>query len=620
MMKKTFFESLPWFERQILLFPLVVIFLACMAFFFGGHCATWQWWVSVGLVLVVPFAMRAGHRTGLVSGGLFLITLAVLFACVRLTRDSYWVDAIAYHFPAIRFLIDGWNPLEAATPSALGTAMSVSSEEMRVMHVLFVQKAAWLFNAVAFFFHRDVQSVTTPIEFYAFFMAAIVLWRSLDGWKRSFRLLVVLALWIFCAGHSSEVVGIMSMTVIDDVTAMCVFALMAAMTRDLVRRTVTWDRIVLLSLLIIVVKSSGALACFVLWALFATIVLVRNRRTFRPMFLRFAVAAVGMTIYFGITCASPYWTAYRDYGHPLYPLATVDEEKMPKTDFIVDLNWGTEDMDAMGPIGFFVNAYISPSLARGYYKHKLQREDFHPTCSYWRGTRAQTRDVGTDDEMTITDFSDRVALWIAFAILLCLPGWQILPAMSFLILIAAPSHTYGYLRYFKYVEMLLPFAVIALAEFGWRKLEMRGMRLFGMRYFPVVLAVMATGFFAFGAVKNAMQDVADKRYVSSYVPPERVYSNIFAPLHWMAVLKISAYENDCPNPNFKFTPAEQMLRVWHEDATRTAMIGYKSLARHLPNLANTEVIPLTPELRAEFGERLRYEPLLAIYVVDEENK
>lgn len=618
MMEKLFRDCVPWFERQVLAFPLVVVLVACVTFFFGGHCAAWQWWVSVGLILALPFAARANRCAGLVSGGLFLVTLVALFACVRFTRDSYWVDAIAYHFPATRLLIDGWNPLEAATPSALGAAMSVDPAEMRVMHVLFVQKAAWFFNAVAFFFHRDVQSVTTPIEFYAFFMASVVLWRVLDFWKRPFRLLAVLALWTFCAGHTSEVVGIVSMAVVDDVTAMCVFALMAAMVRNLVRRTVSWDRLVPLSLLVVIVKSSGALACFVLWALFALVVLVRNRREFGRTFVRFAVAAVGMAVYFGIVCASPYWTAYREYGHPLYPLATVDEEKLPKTDFIIDLNWGTEDMGVMGPVGFFVNAYVSPSLAQGYYNRKLHREDFHPTCSYWRGTRAQTRDVGSDAETTITDFSDRVTLWIAFAILLCLPGWRMLPAMAFLVLIAAPSHTYGYLRYFKCVEMLLPFAVIALAEFGWRKFESRGDCLGVVRFLPVALAVVATGYFAFGAVKRAAQDVADKRYVSSYVPPARVYSNVFTPHHWATVLKITAYDKDCPNPNFKFTPVEQMLRSWHEDPTRTAMAGFKTLAKRLPNLAKTEVRPLTPELRAEFGDRLRYDPLLAIFTVEGE--
>ena len=610
-------DCLSWFERQLLAFPLLVVLTACVTFFFGGRCAAWQWWTSVGIVLATPFVARADRRAGLVSGGLFLVTLAVLFACVRLTRDSYWVDAVAYHFPATRFLIDGWNPLEAATPSALGAAMSVDPEEMRVMHVLFVQKAAWIFNAVAFFFHGDVQSVTTPIEFYVFFMASAVLWRVLGFWRRSFRLLAVLALWTFCAGHTSEVVGIASMAVVDDVTAMCVFALMAAMARDLVLRTVSWDRLVPLSLLVAVVKSSGALAGFVLWALFAFVVLVRNRREFGRVFARFAVVAAGMAVCFGIACASPYWTAFRDYGHPLYPLATVDEEKFPKTDFIVDLNWGTEDMGVMGPVGLFVNAYVSPSLARGYYNRKLHRKDFHPTCSYWRGTRAQTRDVGTDDETTITDFSDRVALWIAFAILLCLPGWRVLPATAFLVLIAAPSHTYGYLRYFKYVEMLLPFAVIALAEFGLRKLEARGASSCVVRYLPVALAVAATGFFAFGAVKRAAQDTADKRYVSSYVPPARVYSNVFTPHHWATVLKITAYDRDCQNPNFRFTSVEQMLRTWHEDPTRTAMAGYKALAKRLPNLAKTEVCPLTPELRAEFGDRLRYEPLLAVFAVDD---
>ena len=233
-----------WFERQVMLFPLVVVVLASLSFLCGGACAAWQWWTSVALVLALPFAARADRRDALKAGGLFLLTLAVLYGCVRLTRDSWWVDAVAYHLPATRLLIDGWNPFAAATPSALGAAMQIDPEEMRMLHVLFLQKAVWVFNAAAFFFYGDVESVTTPLEFYAFFMAAVVLWRALDTWRWPFRLLLVLALWVCCAGHSSEVLWIPAMTVVDDVCAMTIFALMVVMARDLARCTVSWERLV----------------------------------------------------------------------------------------------------------------------------------------------------------------------------------------------------------------------------------------------------------------------------------------------------------------------------------------------------------------------------------------
>ena len=607
-------DGLSWFERQVLAFPLVVILLACVTFFFGGRCAAWQWWTSVGIVLATPFVARADRRAGLVSGGLFLVALAALFACVRLTRDSYWVDAIAYHLPATRFLIDGWNPLEASTPSALAAAMSVDPAEMRVMHVLFIQKAVWIFNAVAFFFHGDVQSVTTPIEFYSFFMASVVLWRVLDSWRRPFRLLAVLALWTFCAGHSSEFAGIASMAVVDDVTAMCVFALMAAMARDLDRRTVSWDRLVPLSLLAVVVKAPGALACFALWTLFALVVLVRNRRGFGRAFARFAVVAVGIAVYFGVACASPYWTAYRDYGHPLYPLATVDEEKLPKTDFVADLNCGTADLDEMGPIGLFVNAYVSPSLAQGYYRRKLQREDFHPSCLNWRYIGAEKGEAGTAAETTLTDFSDRLKLLVAFAILLCLPGRRIFAAMAILIMVAVPSRTYGYLRYVKFAEMLLPFAGIALAELGCRKLDARF-----ARRLSVALSVAVTGWFAFGAVRRAVQEVSDKRYVRAFAPPARVYSSSFAPLHWTTFDKLAAFNGNCTSPSLRID-TERYNRTFKEEPMRNGMTAFRTLAKRLPNLAKAEVLPLTFERRAEFAGRLRYEPLLAAYVVDGEDR
>lgn len=605
------------FERQALLFPLIVIFIVSLTFIFGGHCAAWQWWVSVVLMLIFPFAVRTDRRAALASGGLFLLMLALMCICVLLTRDSYWVDAVAYHLPATRLLIEGWNPFTDATPATLGAAMNIDPEEMRMMHVLFLQKAAWFFNAAAFFCHGDWQSVTTPIEYYAFFMTAVVLWRTLSSWQWPFRLLLLFALWTFCAGHSSGVVNIASMTVVDDVCAMMVFALLVVMTQNLVRNEISWKRLIPLTLLAIVVKSSGGLACFVLWAFFAVVFLVRNRSAFGKILVRFVTTAIALTVYFAIVCASPYIAAYRDYGHPFYPIMTVDEEKLPTTDFILDLNMGTSDYNAMGPVGFFVNAYISPSLAQGYYRHKLGTEVFHPTCSYWRGESSFIADLGGDEETSPIRFADRAALWIAFAILLSLSGWRLLPAMAFLLLLVAPSHTYGYLRYFKWAEMLLPFAIIALSQFGWTKLGPFIEKWRAVRFIPLALAVVFSGIFGWSAVDRFKQDLEEKRYVREFVPPKYIYSSIYAPFHYGALLKMRHFAKSCTDPRQQINPIVKAHSGWRENSARVGMNSFKMLARRMPNLQKTEVLPLTSDIRDNPGVSMRYEPFLDVYVLDE---
>ena len=50
--------ALETFERQVLVFPLLVVVLACASFLFGGTCAAWQWWTTVAAVVAVPFVIE----------------------------------------------------------------------------------------------------------------------------------------------------------------------------------------------------------------------------------------------------------------------------------------------------------------------------------------------------------------------------------------------------------------------------------------------------------------------------------------------------------------------------------------------------------------------------------
>ena len=50
--------ALETFERQVLVFPLLVVVLACASCLFGGRCAAWQWWTAVATVIAVPFVRK----------------------------------------------------------------------------------------------------------------------------------------------------------------------------------------------------------------------------------------------------------------------------------------------------------------------------------------------------------------------------------------------------------------------------------------------------------------------------------------------------------------------------------------------------------------------------------
>lgn len=64
-------DALKTFEWQVLVFPLLVVLLACASFLFGGRCAAWQWWTAVAAVVAVPFARKERIRAALGSAGLF---------------------------------------------------------------------------------------------------------------------------------------------------------------------------------------------------------------------------------------------------------------------------------------------------------------------------------------------------------------------------------------------------------------------------------------------------------------------------------------------------------------------------------------------------------------------
>ena len=136
---------------------------------------------------------------------------------------------------------------------------------------------------------------------------------------------------------------------------------LAAMARHLAGERGTTAPLLAMSFWMMTAKQLGLYACFVFWLCFAAILLWRTRGR---AFAWLAGCGVGLTALFFVVCASPYLTAWRAYGYPLYPAFTVDEARFPTRDLTQDFHMANADAEAMGRVGAFVNAYLSPTQGK----------------------------------------------------------------------------------------------------------------------------------------------------------------------------------------------------------------------------------------------------------------
>ena len=110
-------------ERQILLFPVLVVLIVSVTFLFGGRCAAWHWWLSVLAVLTIPFTCSSCMSWDAVkSDCFFMMFLIIVWILSNVFIATGGHDQNIYHFPAIRMLSLGWNPVYSATPEALSSA------------------------------------------------------------------------------------------------------------------------------------------------------------------------------------------------------------------------------------------------------------------------------------------------------------------------------------------------------------------------------------------------------------------------------------------------------------------------------------------------------------------
>lgn len=496
-----FLHALSLLELQLLAFALLVPLLAMAAFGFGGACSLWQWWVAA-LVVAGAGYVRRDWREATVAVFLFGIWMALLWVACGVLSSFGGYDEQAYHFLAVRMLARGWNPLEIRTSEQFTAAIGFGLNDVNFLHILYQMKVVWIFNAVASKFTGDFFTPMLPFLLAVFPAALIRLVRCVrKGWLCLFGIAVLY--WMMPRGEY----------VIDDVLTVGVVALMLTMYEILDGDKPRVLALCVWTLIVTTTKLNGVIFAAVIWMLFLGLVFCR-RLPWLP-YLRVLLLA---GVFFIPLTITPFVTATIDCGHPLYPHCAGDDAH-PAIDICADfLDVSNDDQKAMGRVGAFVNAYVSPSLARAYYRWRTDRPDFLPKNGFF----AHNPNLSEDGGVTPIHWSFRLSFW-TLAVLLCVWGRSrgaFVVAATLICLASVPLRMIGYVRY---APWIMSPAVFVLVEAARR--DRRCRLAAGVVFAVLLLAVRPTPLQKH--IYEAAHEICSSELMRAVLPglaPSRVYS------------------------------------------------------------------------------------------------
>ncbi len=448
--------ALETFARQVLVFPLLVVVLACASFLFGGTCAAWQWWTAVAAVVLVPFVRKDRRRAALGAAGLFaLLLFALKFVVPLFVWDSTErPDLPTCHLPMIQLLIEGWNPVADPTAEGITASLGLDPWGMAPLHVAFSAKALAVFSAVAFAFVRDPYALTFPLPVFLWLgvlLAAMLTFRGFARWALVAALVFVLP-------------TVAWRMPVDLAMAFASCGLLLTMLDALRRKDCDWIALAVWGAWMATLKLNGIMGLAVFATAFAVAKTWKGPRDVRKRFAaRFVAWAAVVLLVAGLVSWNPLGTSWRTFGHPLYPYRTVDAEKFPVQDLAWDLQNGNDDFRTMGKAGRFAHAYLSPLATVALYRWKLERSDFSPECEWWKLE-------------VFPDWRVRAALWLMFGLLLLVPAGRPFGIGGLVLLALVPDAMVGYTRYQPWLSALGCLAVALAAERAEERLDARLVR------------------------------------------------------------------------------------------------------------------------------------------------
>ncbi len=361
----------------LLAFPSLTVLFASVGFLFG--CGITPVYGILGLLCAMGLALVGGGtlRDGLKRMGWLCLLVVGLFAIDQSFIFFSWWDAQAYHLPAARFLLEGWNPVFDSTRDLLLNATGADPLCFNSYHTAYLPRAGWVWSAVTATLTGNLESGDTLILLTGVALGALS-WRVtplLFGpgrWKRIFfASLTLLSPGVVASAFYGAQDGSLYSLLLIAMLAACAYRKTG---------TTSWlTYLVIAPILGCNLKFTGAISLVLSAIIFTIPVLwgaVRGKLDPKA-FWKWAAANTAGFLLALVVGFSPYLTNWANHGGPFYPEHSFSKDE-PLPAMTADFDLINDDAAAMGYFGRVTNAYISKWLAHRYYEWKLGKKPFNP--------------------------------------------------------------------------------------------------------------------------------------------------------------------------------------------------------------------------------------------------
>ncbi len=317
------------------------LFISCVGFFFGKTCSREP--MMIGFTCAFLGAWLHSWQNAVK----FVLLAGFILIATIFTFSYTGTDAVNYHYPMQRLLIEGWNPV---FQSSIEKFRGLSADgSFSLYHTLFLPKVSALCGAL-------IACMTGLFSGDAFLGYTLIL----ALWRASSRFAVIewnCSCWVGYAfasmiAFSSKITSFLAGQVDYTAYAAFVLGLFAFLTWR--KSRMSCDLILsALGLSFSMLAKSTGMTCGVVAIVIGGIWMHRSMTYYRML--------LAVAIFVLIVGASPLLTAWIQYGSPFYPSMTFDPHVQVvdiTSDFV-----GNADGESMGYLSRIVYAWFSKSLA-----------------------------------------------------------------------------------------------------------------------------------------------------------------------------------------------------------------------------------------------------------------
>ncbi len=328
-------------ETLILLALFLGLFLAGLGFFFGMTCS------PIPMLIGFTFAFIGACLDSWKQAIKFVITITLILLATMFTFSYVGTDATTCHYPMQRLLIDGWNPI---FQSSLDRFMAIPTEgSLAKYHILFMPKITALCGAL-------IAATINLFSGDAFLGYTLILSLGCVSYR------FALAQWQ-CSQFASGVFAL-TITFSTKITSFLAGQVDYTIYASFIMGTfafLTWTKsrvvgdlcLAFLGLTIAMLAKPAGFVCGALVLLIGSYLARKDVIYFKMLRL--------FVIFFIVVGASPFLTAWIQYGGPFYPAMTFDPTLQTvdiTSDFI-----SNADGAYMGYFSRIVYAWFSKTLA-----------------------------------------------------------------------------------------------------------------------------------------------------------------------------------------------------------------------------------------------------------------